>query len=256
MMFFREGHVNIQGKYALVTGGSRGIGKETVKALMAKGASVLFTFNTGRDEAEALVRSLRPSGTISAYPCDIRDGRQIDDLIRQVRAQDVALDILVNNAGAIIPGALSDATPERWQEAFDLHVKGPALFARAFAEDMKAKRNGVIVNLGSVAGIRSVPGAVMYGTVKGAVIQMTRAMARELAEFNVRVVCVSPGIIRTDIHRAMTPEQKQFNEQARIPLHREGRPEEVAQLIVALIENDYITGENVMIDGGLTMRIA
>lgn len=107
-----------------------------------------------------------------------------------------------------------------------------------------------------MAGVRGVPGIIIYSTVKGAVVELTRALARELAAFNVRAICVSPGIIRTDFHKAMTAEQKRLNEETRIPLRREGRPEEVAALIVSLIENDYVTGENVMIDGGLTMRLA
>ena len=248
--------MDIEGKVALVTGGSRGIGRETVKALAAKGARVLFTYLTGRDEANILVNELDAAGTISAYECNVASSRQIENLVRDIRKQGFSPDILVNNAGTSMNGTLEDAVPERWHEAFDLHVKGPALLARAFVGDMKARKSGVIVNIGSVAGVRGVPGIIIYSTVKGAVVEMTRALARELAGFNVRAVCVSPGIIRTDFHKAMTAEQKRLNEETRIPLHREGRPEEVARLIVSLIENDYITGENVMIDGGLTMRLA
>lgn len=248
--------MDIKGKTALVTGGSRGIGRETVKALAAKGAKVLFTYRTGRDEADALVKELGGHDSISAFSCNVADNSQIEKLVREIRKQGFSPDILVNNAGTSMSGTLEDAAPERWQQAFDLHVKGPALLARAFAGDMKAKQSGVIVNIGSVAGVRGVPGIIIYSTVKGAVVELTRALARELAAFNVRAVCVSPGIIRTDFHKAMTPEQKKINEETRIPLRREGRPEEVARLIMGLIENDYITGENVMIDGGLTMRLA
>jgi len=248
--------VNIEGKVALVTGGSRGIGRETVKALAAKGARVLFTYRSGKSEADALLQELGGGSCAGAYECNVAEAARIDELVRAIRSQDLSPDILVNNAGTSMNGPLEDASPERWQQAFDLHVKAPALLARAFIGDMKKKRGGVIVNIGSVAGVRGVPGIIIYSTVKGAVVELTRALARELAAFNVRAVCVSPGIIRTDFHKAMTPEQKRLNEETRIPLRREGKPEEVARLIVSLVENDYITGENVMIDGGLTMRLA
>ena len=173
-----------------------------------------------------------------------------------MRARGATIDILVNNAGGPIRGNFEEASAELWQEAFALHVRAPALLAKAFAPHMKEKRSGVIVNIGSVAGMRGVAGITLYGTMKGAVIAMTRHMARDLAEHGVRAVCVSPGIIRTAFHKAMTAEAKAFNEQKRIPLHREGTPLEVANLIVALVENDYCTGDNYVVDGGLTMRIA
>ena len=248
--------MNIEGKVALVTGGSRGIGRETVKALAAKGARVLFTYRTGKNEADALVRELGGGSCAGAYECNVAEAARIDELVRAVRSQGLSPDILVNNAGTSMNGPLEDASPERWQQAFDLHVKAPALLARAFAGGVKEKKGGVNDTIGAVAGVRGVPGIIIYATVKGAVVELTRALARELAVFNVRAVCVSPGIIRTDFHKAMTAEQKRLNEETRIPLHREGKPEEVARLIVSLVENDYITGENVMIDGGLTMRLA
>jgi len=246
--------MDIEGTWALVTGGSRGIGSETVRLLAARGARVLFTYRTGKQEAEELVRSLG-AGKAECLACDVRDLAALDGLVHTVHARKIAIDILVNNAGGPIRGNFEEASAELWQEAFALHVRAPALLAKAFAPRMKEKRAGVIVNIGSVAGTRGVPGITLYGTMKGAVIAMTRHMARDLAEYGVRAVCVSPGIIRTDFHKAMTAETKAFNEQKRIPLHREGTPLEVAKLIVALVENDYCTGDNYMVDGGLTMRI-
>jgi 3-oxoacyl-[acyl-carrier protein] reductase len=243
--------MTIAGICALVTGGSRGIGRATVELLVACGARVLFTYRTGKKEADELVSSLG----VEALPCDVRDPQGIDQLVAAVQERGLRPDILVNNAGTPIRGGFEDASAAQWQEAFDLHVRAPALLSKAFAPGMKEKRGGVIVNIGSVAGMRGVAGTTLYCAVKGAVIAMTRAMARDLAEFNVRALCVSPGIIRTDFHKSMTPEAKTFNEQKRIPLHREGTPQEVAQLIVSLIEIDYCTGDNYVVDGGLTMRI-
>ena len=121
---------------------------------------------------------------------------------------------------------------------------------------MQPKREGAIVLVSSVAGIRGVPMMMAYQVVKGAIPQFTRALARELADDNIRVNAVAPGIIATRFHAGLTPEQRKNNCDNRIPLHREGTAEQVGQMIVQLAANDYMTGETVVIDGGLTMRIA
>lgn len=248
--------MDVKGRWALVTGGSRGIGAATVRELAARGAKVAFTWHTGEREAAELARSLPSSAEPLAMACDACQPSDIERVVGELVARGIEIDVLVNNAGTPIPGSFLEAAAEQWDHAFALHVRAPALFAKAFAPGMKARGRGVIVNIGSVAGIRGVANITLYCTVKGAVIQMTRAMARDLADSGVRAVCVSPGIIRTDFHRSMTAAQKKLNEEQRIPLHREGRPEEVARIIAALVEADYVTGENVVVDGGLTMRIA
>jgi NAD(P)-dependent dehydrogenase (short-subunit alcohol dehydrogenase family) len=248
--------MDVKGRWVLVTGGSRGIGAATVRELAARGAKVVFTRHTGEREAAELARSLPAGAEPLVLACDVRRPGDIDRVAAEVRSRGIEIEVLANIAGTSIRGTFEEATAEQWDEAFALHVRAPALFAKAFAPGMKARGRGVIVNVGSVAGIRGVANITLYCTVKGAVIQMTRAMARDLAEAGVRAVCVSPGIIRTDFHRAMSAEQKKLNEEQRIPLHREGKPEEVARVIAALVEADYITGENIVIDGGLTMRIA
>ena len=120
---------------------------------------------------------------------------------------------------------------------------------------MKKKKEGVIVLISSTAGIRGIRTNVAYQTVKGAIPQLTRALAFEFADDNIRVNCVAPGVIRTAFHAKMTPETKKHNLANRIPLHREGTPEQVATVIREMITNDYVTGETYVVDGGLTMRI-
>jgi NAD(P)-dependent dehydrogenase (short-subunit alcohol dehydrogenase family) len=167
-----------------------------------------------------------------------------------------AVDVLVHSAGGVIEGGLMDVTPETWYAGFDVHVHAIYYLARAAVPLMRKKKEGAIVLVSSVAGIRGVHFNLAYQVVKGTLPQFARAMAREFADDNIRVNCVAPGIIRTRFHAGMTPEQKKHNLENRIPLHREGTPEQVADLITQLVTNDYITGETVTIDGGLTMRIA
>jgi NAD(P)-dependent dehydrogenase (short-subunit alcohol dehydrogenase family) len=128
--------------------------------------------------------------------------------------------------------------------------------ARAVVPGMRKQKEGAIALISSAAGIRGVASNVAYQVVKGALPQFTRALAREFAGDNIRVNCVVPGVIRTDFHSAMSAEQKKLNLEQRIPLRREGTAEQVADTILMLVKNDYITGETVTIDGGLTMRIA
>ena len=151
---------------------------------------------------------------------------------------------------------LFDITPEMWQSAFDVHVHAVFHLCRAVIPQMRARKEGAIILISSTAGLRGIVTNVAYQVAKGALPQFTRALAREFANDNIRINCVAPGVIRTRFHDTMSAEQKKLNLEQRIPLHREGTPEQVAEVILTLIRNDYITGETMTIDGGLTMRIA
>src|SRR5581483_7132425 len=153
------------------------------------------------------------------------------------------------------PGSLEQVTEEAWTAAFAVHVHSVFFLARAAAPHMTRTGGGSIILLGSAAGLRGCLGALAYGVVKGALPQFARALARELADRNVRVNCVAPGVVRTPFQDFLTPQQAANNVQNRIPLHREGRPEDVANAIAMLVENEFITGESLVIDGGMTMRI-
>jgi NAD(P)-dependent dehydrogenase (short-subunit alcohol dehydrogenase family) len=162
----------------------------------------------------------------------------------------------MHSAGGPCPGSVLDVTPEAWYYAFDLHVHAAYYLCRAVVPILRPKREGAIVLVSSVSALRGCPGILAYATVKGAILEFTRSLARDLADDNIRVNCVAPGIIRTHFHDPMPEDRKQFNIQNRIPLHREGKPEDVAQVVALLATNDYVTGECVVIDGGLTSRIA
>ncbi len=167
-----------------------------------------------------------------------------------------AVDVLVHSAGGPVNGGLFEITPEAWEGAFDVHVHAVFHLCRAAIPGMRRKKEGAIILISSTAGLRGIVTNVAYQVAKGALPQFARALAREFANDNIRVNCVAPGVVRTDFHKAMSEEQRRLNLEHRIPLHREGTPEQVAELILALVKNDYITGETMTIDGGLTMRIA
>jgi NAD(P)-dependent dehydrogenase (short-subunit alcohol dehydrogenase family) len=166
------------------------------------------------------------------------------------------VDVLVHSAGGPVPGSLMEIKPEDWFKAFDVHVHAVFFLCRAAVPLMQKKKEGVIILISSAAGKRALPVNACYQVVKGALPQFARALAREFANDNIRVNVVAPGVIRTRFHAAMPEAVKKNNLENRIPLHREGAPEQVATLIRELVANDYITGETVSIDGGLTMRIA
>lgn len=249
--------MDVHGKVALVTGGTKGIGAATAVELARRGADVAIVGRHDDDSARQTLARIDALGRRGLVV--VADMALPDDATRCVRQTAEALgppSVLVHCAGGAIRGGLLDLTPEAWHEAFAVHVHALFHLCRAAVPAMKQRKEGAIVMISSVAGIRGVHFNLVYQIVKGALPQFARALARELADDNIRVNCVAPGIIRTRFHDAMTAEQKRHNLENRIPLHREGTPEQVASLIAEVATNDYLTGETFVIDGGLTMRIA
>jgi NAD(P)-dependent dehydrogenase (short-subunit alcohol dehydrogenase family) len=165
------------------------------------------------------------------------------------------IDVLVHSAGGYAYGTINECPPELWKSCFDVHVHGAYFLCRAVLPAMREAREGAIILISSVAGIRGVPNHIAYATAKGAILQFTRCLARDEADYNIRVNCVVPGIIRTRFHEAMTPEAKAHNLAVRIPLHREGTAEQVAEAVRMLVTNDFITGETLVVDGGCSMQV-
>jgi NAD(P)-dependent dehydrogenase (short-subunit alcohol dehydrogenase family) len=245
--------MNLQNKVCLVTGGTKGIGAAAAVTLAEQGAAVSIVARSLDDEAKKTLGRLGPRS--AAIPADIAKPMEIQRCVEETVRKLGPVDILVHAAGGPVNGGLFDITPEQWHAAFDVHVHPIYHLCRAVIPAMKGKREGAILLVSSTAGIRGVRTNVAYQTVKGAIPQLTRALAFEFAEWNIRVNGVAPGIIRTAFHAKMPPEVKEHNLKNRIPLHREGTPEQVATVIRELVTNDYITGETYTIDGGLTMRI-
>jgi len=249
--------MNLKGKVCLVTGGTSGIGAATAVALAAKGASIATLSRKGAAQVQDNLAAVAKShgAVIRSLEGDVADPGSCRNCVDQVIRDLGRLDVLIHSAGGAVPGGLYDVTDENWMNAFAVHVHSVFHLTRAAAPHMAKQGGGAIILLGSAAGLRGCLGALAYGVVKGALPQFARSLARELADNRIRVNCVSPGIIRTPFQDFLTPEQAANNIKNRIPLHREGRPDDVAEMIVTLVENNFITGENIVIDGGMTMRI-
>lgn len=243
-------------KVALVTGGTKGIGAATAIALAEQGADVAVVarhLDAGAQQVRERIERLGRRCLLIA--ADMGRPEEATRCVVQTAQQLGGVEVLVHSAGGGVRGGLLELTPEAWREAFAVHVDAVFHLCRAAVPAMKQKRSGAIILVSSVAGLRGLKMNLAYQTVKGALPQFARALAYELADDNIRVNCVAPGIIRTAFHAAMTPQVKQHNLDHRVPLHREGTPEQVASLIRELVCNDYITGETMAVDGGLTMRI-
>jgi NAD(P)-dependent dehydrogenase (short-subunit alcohol dehydrogenase family) len=249
--------MQLPGKVCLVTGGTSGIGAMTALAFASRGAHVAVTGRNPRNDSfQTLTAAAEANGCETLYIQ--ADAGSAEDCIRAVAGTHVRwgrVDVLVHAAGGAVPGGLFEITDESWTKAFDVHVHAVLRLARAAVPHMMKQREGAIVLIGSAAGHRGCLGAIAYGVVKGALPQFARSLARELADHNIRVNCVSPGIIRTPFQDFLTSAQVENNIKNRIPLHREGKPEDVARAILELVENDFITGQDLVIDGGMTMRI-
>lgn len=249
--------MNLKNKVCLITGGTKGIGAATAEALASRGACIAINGRNRDGQADALLTRLRANGSSATFFAgDLSQPEQAAQLVDASSRELGFPDVLVHCAGGPAPGGILSISQECWYAAFDLHVHAIFHLCRAVAPHMREKGEGAIILVSSAAGLRGCMDSAAYSVVKGSLPQFARSLARELADDNIRVNCVAPGVIRTRFQDHLTPSRVANNLENRIPLHREGRPEDVAELIVTLIANDYITGETVSIDGGLTMRIA
>ncbi len=249
--------MQLHGKSALITGGTRGIGAATAIALAREGADVAITSRHADDDARQTQREIEALGRrCMVLTGDCAVAADCTRLVEEAAAKLGRLDVLVHSAGGAVPGGLLEVTPEAWNAAFDVHVHAVYHLSRAAVPHIRKGGEGAIILISSTAGKLGVLGNLAYQAVKGALPHLARGLARELANDNIRVNCVAPGVIRTKFHEHMSEAQKKLNLEQRIPLHREGTPKQVADVIVMLAKNDYITGDTVTIDGGLTSRIA
>lgn len=245
----------LTGKVALVTGASRGIGKEIALTLAANGATVIVNYNGSRERAEEVVKEIEAAGgNAEAIQCNVADFQASEEMVKNVLATYKKVDILVNNAGITKDGLLMRMSEEDYDAVLDTNLKGTFNMIRHLSRSFLKQRSGKIINLSSVSGVMGNAGQANYSASKAGVIGLTKSVARELASRGICVNAIAPGFIDTEMTQAM-PEEAQKELKQMIPLGRMGEAEEVAKLVLFLAGNDsnYITGQVISIDGGMTM---
>jgi NAD(P)-dependent dehydrogenase (short-subunit alcohol dehydrogenase family) len=243
----------VRDKVAIVTGGTRGIGLAIADAVLAAGGKAAINGRAPTEEAEALISKYGADRTALEIG-DVSAPAEATSLIERTAARFGRIDMLVHSAGGPAPGKAIEITPDAWMSAFAVHVH-PVFYLFRAAHPYLSREGGAVLLISSVAGLRGCPGTVAYQTVKGALLPLARALAFDHAAENIRVNVLAPGIIRTRFHAAMTDAAKAHNLANRIPLRREGTVEAVAQAALEMMRNDFITGEVLTVDGGMSMRI-
>lgn len=243
----------LAGRVAVVTGAGKGLGRAIALALAEAGADVALSARSEGD-LERVAEEVRGRGRRGlAVPTDVTDREAVEALVERTVLELGGLDILVNNAGIVRESPLLETTDEDWDAVIDTNLRGTFLCARAAGRVLTAKGSGKVINLSSNLGLVAVSNLAAYCASKGAVIQLTKALALEWAPFGVQVNCIAPGYFETDMNAAIRARPESLDRLLRrIPARRMGRPEELGPLAVFLASpaSDFVTGETVVVDGG------
>ena len=245
----------LDGKVALVTGGSRGIGRATAIELAAHGATVAVNYNANADAANEVVSAITSAGgTAGAYQFDISDRDAVDSQIDQIVSDHGPVTILVNNAGATADRTLRNMSFDQWDRVIEVNLTGTFNVTKKVWEIMGGAGGGHIVNISSIVGEAGRLGLINYSTAKAGLLGFTKTAAKEGARTNIQVNAIAPGFIDTDMISGLTPEMKE-NLKTEATLGRLGEVEEIAKVVRFIVsEATYMTGATIDVNGGMYYR--
>jgi len=247
--------LSLENRVALVTGGSRGIGRAVALELAARGAAVVVNYNKSSEAADEVVKQIREAGgKATAFQADVSDFKQAEALVKYAVETFGDLSILVNNAGITKDMVIMMMSEADWDAVISTNLKSTFNCSKTAVKHMMRKRYGRIINIASIAGQMGNPGQTNYSASKGGQIAFTKALAREVAARNITVNAVAPGFIDTEILELMKPETLEAALKM-VPLARKGKPEEIAYAVAFLASDQsaFITGQVLGVDGGMAM---
>jgi 3-oxoacyl-[acyl-carrier protein] reductase len=251
--------MKLEGKVAIVTGASRGIGKAIAKTLASEGARVVVNYVHGASEANRAVEEIKAAGgKAMAVAADVSEKNQAGRLVDETVKAFGRLDVLVNNAGVLMSGTILDTTEEDWDRVMAVNLKGPFNCMQAAAKIMVRQKSGKIINVSSISGLGGAPkGELAYSCSKAGLINMTAVAALDLGSYGINVNCIAPGWIVTDMVIRHTGSEAKFNEVKELKtkqsmIGRVGDPQDIASLALFLAsdESNFITGQVIVADGG------
>ncbi|MFL6245797.1 MAG: SDR family NAD(P)-dependent oxidoreductase [Thermoanaerobaculia bacterium] len=240
----------LAGKHALITGGSRGLGRELAKTFAANGAKVAFSY--ARDEEGARVTLADCGDGAKAFRCSVLDTAGTEKMVAELEGEWGTIDVLVNNAGVTQNMPLALMEEEDWDRVMDVNVKGTFLTSRTVLRGMIRRKRGVVLNIGSLVGVRMLEAPIHYCASKAAIKGLTEALAKEVARYGIRVNCLAPGLLNDGVGRNL-PEHRLADYLRHCSLGRLGAMDEVARFAAFLVSdaNSYMSGETVLMDGAL-----
>lgn len=242
-------------KVAIVTGASRGIGRQIAMTLAQEGAYVIVNYNGSKEAAEAVVETITAAGgQAETWQCSVADFAAVEEMIKSIYKKFGHIDVLVNNAGITKDGLLMGMSESDFDSVIDVNLKGTFNMMRFVSRQMLRQRCGRIISMASVVGIAGNAGQANYAASKAGIIGMTKSAARELASRGITVNAVAPGFIETEMTAVLSEEVKKASA-AQIPLGHFGKPEDIAKTVAFLASDDaaYITGQVIQVDGGMVI---
>lgn len=244
-----------ENRVAIVTGGTRGIGRAIVKELAARGANVVFTYAKSKESADQLVSEIEAAeGKASGFQSDATNAKAAEEMIKEVKAKFGSIDYLVNNAGVTRDNLILRMSEDEWDTVLDTNLKGVFNITKHAVAVMVRQKRGSVLNISSISGVVGMAGQTNYSASKAGLIGFTKALAKEVARRNINVNALALGLIETEMTSVLAEEYKQkMLEQ--IPLGRYGNVEEIARIVTFLLSDDakYITGQVIQADGGLAI---